>query len=45
MYGGCLVSTLVCGVADSVIGNANGSTSDDWYIAALEEEAFVRKVS
>ena len=44
LYGGCLVSTLVCATADTVIANANGSMSDSWYINALEETTFRRKV-
>lgn len=40
-----MVSTLVCGMADTAIANANGSTSDAWYVTALEEGRFRRKVS
>lgn len=37
LYGGCLVSSLVCAVGDTGIANAYGSLSEDWYIGEVED--------
>ena len=44
LYGICLVSTLVCAVADTTILNAQGYSSDSWYEESLYDAGFRRKV-
>lgn len=43
IYGGCLVSTLVCAVADTAIASTIGLTSQTWYMEALADDDFRRK--
>ncbi|CAM9936116.1 unnamed protein product [Ectocarpus sp. 12 AP-2014] len=37
LYGGCLVSSLVCAVADTGIANAYGSSAEGWYVSEMED--------
>ncbi|CAM9940307.1 unnamed protein product [Scytosiphon promiscuus] len=37
VYGGCLVSSLICAVGDTGITNSYGSLSDDWYVEEMED--------
>lgn len=37
IYGGCLVSSLVCAVADTGIANGYGSQDEKWYASNLAE--------